>query len=196
MSNLDGSYETEMDPIILIPELDVDDTQKTDEEVSLNSEKKQKNLPPTRAPSIVWQYYEKVTDDKGVVMHVKCNFCDQKYGVKTSTRTLNDHFKKKHFKIQPGRAGSIEAAFNNSQTHTKLQGANNLDNLVNWVIEECQAFRVVDSSSFRIFVTGLNSEFQAPSRQTLRKKIDNRYEQNKKIVIKMFQVNLFFNHSD
>jgi len=63
MSNLEDSYEAEMEPIILIPELD--DTQKTDEEVSLNSEKKSKNLPPIRAPSLVWQHYEKVTDDKG-----------------------------------------------------------------------------------------------------------------------------------
>jgi len=40
MSNLEDSYEAEMEPIILIPELD--DTQKTDEEVSLNSEKNQR----------------------------------------------------------------------------------------------------------------------------------------------------------
>ena len=146
MSNLEGSYGTELEPIILLHELE--DTQKTDEEVSLNSEKKLKNLPPTRTPSHVWQYYEKVADDKGIIKHVKCNFCDQKYSIKTSTGTLNDHFKRKHFKIQPEGVGSIEAAFNNSQIYTKLQGDNQLDilnNLVNWVIMECQAFKVVDS---------------------------------------------------
>ena len=52
MSNLeDDSYEAERDPIIPIPELD--DIQKTDKEISLSSEKKSKNLPPTRTPSIV-----------------------------------------------------------------------------------------------------------------------------------------------
>lgn len=52
MNNLEDSYGTEMEPIILIPELE--DTQKTDEKVSLNSEKKSKNLPPIRTPSRVW----------------------------------------------------------------------------------------------------------------------------------------------
>lgn len=94
-----------------------------------------------------WNYYEKVADDKGVVMHVKCNFCDQKFSVNTSTGTLHDHFKRKHSKIQPGGVGSIEAAFNNSRR--KSRGENHeviLDNLVNWVIMECQAFRVVDTN--------------------------------------------------
>ena len=75
MSNLDCSYETEMEPIVLIPDnpLPEDNTQeKTDEEVSLDSEKKSKNLPPTHTPSLVWQYYEKVNDDKGSLMHIKC----------------------------------------------------------------------------------------------------------------------------
>jgi len=156
-------------------------------------------LPSIRAPSLVWQHYEKVTDDKGAVIHVKCNFCDQKYSIKTSTGTLNDHFKRKHSKIQPGGVGSIEAAFNNSQIRTKLQGENQsdiLNNLVDWVIIECQAFRVVDSPSFRELIASLNPGFQVPSRQTLRKKIDNKYEQNKKIILKMFQVNLFLNYSD
>ncbi|GET61992.1 hypothetical protein RIR_jg12105.t2 [Rhizophagus irregularis DAOM 181602=DAOM 197198] len=195
MSNLEGSCEVEMDLIVLTPELgDITDIQKTDEEVSLNSEKKSNspNLPPVRAPSLVWQYYEKVIDDKGVVLHVKCNFCDQKYSAKTSTGTLNDHFKRKHSKIQPKGVGSIEAAFNNSQTRTTLPGKNHLDildNLINWVIMECQAFRVVDSPSFKELITSLNPEFQVPSRQTVHKKIDNKYAQNKKIIIKMFQEN-------
>ena len=136
MSNLEGSYGTELEPIILLHELE--DTQKTDEEVSLNSEKKLKNLPPTRTPS-------------------------------------------------------LEAAFNNSQIRTKLQGENHeviLDNLVDWVIMECQAFRVVDSSSFKELIASLNPEFQVPSRQTLRKKIVNKYEQNKKVIIKLIQVKL------
>ncbi|CAG8763691.1 22299_t:CDS:2, partial [Rhizophagus irregularis] len=195
MSNLEGSCEVEMDLIVLTPELgDITDIQKTDEEVSLNSEKKSNspNLPPVRAPSLVWQYYEKVIDDKGVVLHVKCNFCDQKYSAKTSTGTLNDHFKRKHSKIQPKGIGSIEAEFNNSQTRTTLPGKNHLDildNFINWVIIECQAFRVVDSPSFKELIASFNPEFQVPSRQTVRKKIDNKYAQNKKIIIKMFQEN-------
>jgi hypothetical protein len=50
-SNLDYSYE----PIVIIPDTplpELDDIQeKTDEEVSLGSEKKSKNLPPTCLPS-------------------------------------------------------------------------------------------------------------------------------------------------
>src|SRR5581483_9538590 len=161
--NLDCSYE----PIVVIPDTplpELDDTQeKTDEEVSLGSEKKSKNLPPTRAPSLVWQYYEKVNDNKGDLIHIKCIHCGQKYGAKTSTGTLNDHFKKKHSKVQPGGAGSIEAAFNNSsQTHTKSkadQYLNILNNMIDWVIIDCQPFRVVDGPSFKKII----AEFQAPA---------------------------------
>ena len=56
---------------------------------------------------------------------------------------------------------------------------------------EYQAFRVVNSPFFKELITSLNSGFQVPSRQTLPKKIGDKYEQNKKIIIKMFQVNLF-----
>jgi len=196
LDQLDGSCEALREPIVLIPfnpviELD-DDTQKqTDEEVSLDSEKKSKNLPPTRAPSLVWQYYEKVNDNKGVLIHIKCTFCGKQYSAKTSTGTLNVHFKRKHSKVQPGGAGSIEAAFNKSQTQSNSQDnySDIIDNLINWVIMDCQAFRVVDSPSFKELIARLNPVFQVPSRQTLRKKIDNRYEQNKKIILKQFQVN-------
>ncbi len=74
-----------------------------------------------------------------------------------------------------------------------MQGENHeviLDNLVDWVIMECQAFRVVDSSSFKELIASLNPEFQVPSRQTLHKKIVNKYEQNKKVIIKLIQVKL------
>jgi hypothetical protein len=90
--------------------------------VSLNSsEKKSTNLPPARAPSTVWQHYERIYDNEGVHIHTKCNYCDQKYSIKCSTTTLNDHWKKKHLKIQPGKVGSIEAAFDNARSQTKLQ---------------------------------------------------------------------------
>jgi len=48
----------------------------------------------------------------------------------------------------------------------------------------------VDSSSFKELIASLNPEFQVPSRQTLHKKIVNKYEQNKKIIIKLIQVKL------
>jgi hypothetical protein len=60
-----------------------------------------------------------------------------------------------------------------------LQGEEYLDvlnNLMDWVIADCQSFRVVDNSHFKEFVTSLNPRFQIPSRQTLRKKIDDKYE--------------------
>ncbi len=62
----------------------------------------------------------------------------------------------------------IEAAFNNSQhqIHVKLQEeecSDILNNLVNWVITDCQPFRVVDCLSFKEFIASLNSGFQVPS---------------------------------
>jgi len=164
-------------------------SKRTDEEISLDSENKK--VPPIRAPSVVWQHFEKIFDDDGVHVQTKCNYCNQKYSVKCSTTTLNDHWKSRHSKIQPKGMGSIEMAFNNSQ---KLKGENYLDSLsklVDWVIMECQSFRVVDSSSFREFIKSLNPGFQVPSRQTLRNKIDDKYTTYKNQIIKMFQVKMF-----
>jgi hypothetical protein len=169
--------------------------EKTDEEISLHSlEKKLKNIPPTRAPSTVWQHFEKIFDDNGNRVSIKCNYCDQKYSPKSSTTTLHEHWERRHSKVQPGGAGSIEAAFTKAKaqtTYAKLQEEEYLDvlnNLMNWVIADCQSFRVVDNSHFKEFVTSLNPKFQIPSRQTLCKKIDDKYEQYKKNIIKMFQV--------
>ena len=99
-------------------------------------------------------------------MHTKCNYCDQKYSSKCSTSTLNDHWKKKHLKIQSERIGSIEAAFNNAQLQTKLQDKdhlNILDKLINWIIVDCQPFKVVDSIPFKEFIASFNSGFHVPS---------------------------------
>ena len=171
-NNILGQNETEMDPIINLDPIPIfDDERRTDNEISLNSENKsKKNLPPIRQASVVWQYYEKMFDDKGTLINIKCNYYNQQYSSKSSTTTLNDHWKKKHSKVQPGGVGSIEAAFNNSQTHqthAKLQGeeySDILNNLVDWMIADCQLFRVVDNSYFKEFITSLNPRFQIPSR--------------------------------
>lgn len=60
------------------------------------------------------------------------------------------------------------------------------------MIADCQPFRVVDNLHFKKFITSLNPRFQIPSRQTLRKKIGEKYGQYKKDIIKLFQVSLFY----
>lgn len=185
---LENFCETENDKI---PDYDIIDIEKkTDEEMSLSSLEIKKGI-PIRAPSTVWQHFEKIFDNNGVYLKIKCNYCIQSYSVKCSTTTLNDHWKSKHLKIQPGGIGSIERAFNNSKQQAKSQGNEYLDHLnrlINWVILEYQPFRVVDSKSFRELINGFNPEFKVPSRQTLRNKIDNKYSYYKSGIIKIFQV--------
>ena len=147
-----------------------------------------RKIPPIRVPSLVWQHFEKILDDNGVHLNTKCNYCNQKYSAKCSTTTLNDHWKSKHSNIQPGGIGSIEIAFNNSKKKAKSQGEDSLSKLINWIIVECQPFRVVDSDLFKDFINSLNSGFQVPARQTVRKKIDDKYTSYKNNIIKMFQV--------
>jgi hypothetical protein len=194
--NLETIGDYILEPIVQIINDDDDDDytqRKTDEEISLQSLEKKLSMPPTRAPSTVWQHFERILDDNGNRIGIKCNYCDQKYSSKSSTTTLNDHWEKKHSKVQPGGVGSIEAAFSKAKTtYAKLQDEEYLDildDLVNWVITDCQSFRVVDNLNFRKFITKLNPKFQIPSRQTLRKKIDNNFEKYKKDIIKIFQVN-------
>ena len=177
---------------------DVQDVQekKTDEEMSFNSlETKRKTL-PIRAPSAVWQHFEKIFDNGGIHLQSQCNYCSQIYSAKCSTTTLNDHWKAKHSKIQPGGIGSIEMAFSNIQQQqiVKLRGeehVNLLNKLINWIIIDCQPFSVVDSYPFQEFINDLNPRFKVPSRQTLRNKIDDKYTNYKNNIIKMFQVKFF-----
>ena len=171
-----GQNETETDSIILLGE------RKTDE-ISLDSSKKPKGIPPPRQASIVWNYYEKIFDDNNTLINIKCKYCGQKYSSKSSTSTLNDHLKKKHPNIQ-----SEEDILNKSQHQMHVTLQEHLDYFVNWVVMDCQPFRVVDAPSFRDLIFSLNPEFKVPSRQTLRKKIDDKYEQFKDKIIKVFQV--------
>src|ERR1044072_3110030 len=70
-------------------------------------------------------YYEKIFDDNDDCINIKCNYCDQKYSSKSSTTTLNDYWKRKHLKVQPGGVGLIEAVFNNNKsTHEKEYSEN------------------------------------------------------------------------
>ena len=51
-----------------------------------------------------------------------------------------------------------------------------LNNLIDWIITDCQLFKIVDGTSFKKLITSFNSGFQVSSRQTIQKKIDNKYE--------------------
>lgn len=190
IDEVDSIIENEKDRM---PEEDdmVQEEEKADEEMSFDLKFK-KNVPPIRTASEVWNHFEKIFDDHGKHLHSRCNYCNQKYSAKCSTTTLGDHWRAKHEKIQPGGAGSIEMAFSNSQ-QVKLKGEIYLDSLgklINWIIVECQPFRVVDSPSFKEFVHSLNSGFHVPSRQTVRNKIDEKYISYKSNIIKMFEVKL------
>uniref|UniRef100_U9UI28 BED-type domain-containing protein n=1 Tax=Rhizophagus irregularis (strain DAOM 181602 / DAOM 197198 / MUCL 43194) TaxID=747089 RepID=U9UI28_RHIID len=83
---------------------------------------------PVRAPSVVWQYFEKLYDDNGVHSQSRCNFCGKNYSAGCATSTLNYHWecKHKHSKVQPGGTRSIEMAFNNSEKQVKSKGGEHL----------------------------------------------------------------------
>ncbi|CAB5367263.1 unnamed protein product [Rhizophagus irregularis] len=57
------------------------------------------------------------------------------------------------------------------------------------VVMDCQPFKVVNAPFFRDLIFSLNPGFKVPSRQTLCKKIDDKYEQFKDKIIKVFQEN-------
>jgi BED zinc finger len=176
-----GQNETETDSIIILGE------RKADDEISIDSFKKPKSIPPPRQASSVWNYFEKIFDDNSALISIKCIHCGQKYSSKSSTTTLNDHLKRRHSNVQPEKDKSQQTHQMSSQEYSDI-----LNNFINWVVMDCQPFRVVDNPSFRGLIFSLNSEFKVPSRQTLRKKIDDKYEEYKKKIIKIFQVKFYF----
>ena len=78
----------EENPVITIEENPVieENAHESDKEESneTNLDKKEKNSPPVRAPSAVWEHYKKIFSDDGIHIHTKCNYCNQKYAAKCS----------------------------------------------------------------------------------------------------------------
>ncbi|RGB26648.1 hypothetical protein C1646_720554 [Rhizophagus diaphanus] len=109
-------------------EIDIEE-RKTDGEISFDSSKIKRKFIPVRAPSVVWQYFEKLYDDNGVHSQSRCNFCGKNYSAGCATTTLNYHWecKHKHSKVQPGGTRSIEMAFNNSEKQVKSKGGEHLE---------------------------------------------------------------------
>ncbi|RIA91918.1 hypothetical protein C1645_821375 [Glomus cerebriforme] len=129
----------EIDFVNIINYEDDKQGEKTDKEVSLNSSgKKSINLPSVRILT------QNILQPLLIIIK-----------------------KKKYLKIQPERIGLIKAAFNNTQSQTKLQTEDYLDE----------------------FIANLNSGFYIPSWQIFRNKINDKYIYYKNNIIKLFQEN-------
>ena len=131
--------------------------------------------------SSVWDYFIICDDGKS-----KCQKCESKYSKSTSTSTLKTHLKTEH---------SIELMINKDPENSnpdKLpkvkhgRSNNNITELLlDWIIDDKQAFRVVENEKFRRFINVLDPAYVLPVRQTISTKVEVLYE-NKLEFLKVF----------
>ena len=123
--------------------------------------------------SSVWDYFIICDDGRS-----KCQKCESKYSKSTSTSTLKSHLKSEH---------SIELIVNkDSETnileklpkvkHGRSSNDDITELLLDWIIDDKQAFRVVENEKFRRFINVLDPAYVLPVRKTISSKVDVLYE--------------------
>ena len=94
---------------------------------------------------------------------VICNYCSPQtsYSSTSATATLFKHLRSHHPSYLPQtKQFTLDEAFN---APLKGQRKEELDEaLITWIIEDFQAFYVVDSPAFQEFVSKLNPRYSAP----------------------------------
>ncbi|CAG8530344.1 407_t:CDS:1 [Cetraspora pellucida] len=125
--------------------------------------------------SWVWLFVNKQTRCCQVIIEDKsvrhqCKWSCQK---KTSTTNIASHLRVKHQIIE----GKEEAEVINSETHNrnfllKQSKINRITyHLIDWLIDDMQAFHVVENRKFQNFVYELESFYSIPCKNSLYKKI-------------------------
>jgi hypothetical protein len=109
--------------------------------------------------------------------------CNHSYSRSTSTTTLAGHLKKKHkLSSNPNAAPPGQMVFHNSgkcalpDILPNDEKASIFEALVNWIVDDKQAFRVVENLKFQRLIRRLNPLYRIPSRRTVVRGIADGYE--------------------
>jgi len=128
--------------------------------------------PSKKEASWVWQYFER--DNEGST----CIKCKKKFSSNTGTSTLSRHLSSTH--ALGGAQKNLEEAF-----HLGLSGEEQgkIDEALLWfIIEDFQAYQLVEEPSFVGFVHKLNPRYQIPNRKRISEDIKAKAEKIKEAI--------------
>ncbi|KAM9307434.1 E3 SUMO-protein ligase ZBED1-like [Pholidichthys leucotaenia] len=130
---------------------------------SPDTERQEQEAEPARkrGRSQMWGHFQMAAPNK-----VKCLLCHQLLSYNNNTSSMLRHFKAKH-------EGSHEYP-DHAVRKLELDEA-----LVNMLVKDVQPFSIVDDQGFRAFVRKLDHIYTLPSKQALKKMVDDRYEEEK-----------------
>ncbi|GJJ67751.1 hypothetical protein EMPS_00097 [Entomortierella parvispora] len=136
--------------------------------------------PPPEAPG-VWKLYFKAGQKKiGGQMQWKliCGqpHCNSVFSPKSSSSTLNYHFKKAHRSVYTELKGGHRNGEDVTMTQTSIRDSMStipsnkviLTSALNWLVSDMQPFSVLDSDYFRAFIRLFNSSLTIPCGRTAR----------------------------
>jgi hypothetical protein len=126
--------------------------------------KRRNNISP------VWSFFTICDDGRA-----KCNKCNFKYAKNTSTTILSKHLSNNHSIQLVAEKQSVGENVSEKRPKVKFDKDNNdeiTELLLAWIIDDKQAFSVVENSKFKLLLESLNAAYTLPVRQTVANKID------------------------
>ncbi|XP_041842078.1 zinc finger BED domain-containing protein RICESLEEPER 3-like isoform X2 [Melanotaenia boesemani] len=114
-----------------------------------------------RGRSQMWDYFQLVSPNK-----VKCLLCPQVLSYSNNTSSMLRHFKAKH----DDRHEHIDHVDRKQELDEAL---------INMLVKDSQPFSMVDDQGFKEFVGKLDPSYILPPRQTLKKMVGEKYEEEK-----------------
>ncbi|XP_023821998.1 zinc finger BED domain-containing protein 4 isoform X2 [Oryzias latipes] len=112
-----------------------------------------------RPRSQMWEHFELIGPNR-----LQCLLCPQQLSYNNNTSSMMRHFKAKH-------DGILETDYD--KKHDLDQA------LVNLVVKDSQPCSIVEDRGFRDFVKKLDPSYALPSKQALKKMVDDRYQEEK-----------------
>nr|XP_061832340.1 uncharacterized protein LOC133616769 [Nerophis lumbriciformis] len=121
-----------------------------------------------RKSSAVWEYFDHISETK-----VKCRICTTELSyVNKSTSSMLRHYRARHEHEVP------ETPRINSATRKQM-----LDEaLLNFIVMDCQPLSIVESEGFRELVQVLEPSYVLPTRKTIKKILEKKYEEERERV--------------
>ncbi|CAG8806045.1 36761_t:CDS:1, partial [Racocetra persica] len=131
--------------------------------------------------SIVWDHFEVETTENGnftVCKICKNNNITVKYAHDSSTENMLGHLWSKHQidKDYPEGTNTNDSIIKAMHVITKWRQEKIAQLLVEFIIEDCQPFHILQSKAFRQLLNHMKAGFQIPCEKTMKKIINKAYD--------------------
>jgi len=102
---------------------------------------------------------------------MKCNYCGKVFSGKSGSSTLKRHLNNAHNKFGP-KSMKITDMFEKEEESEKLDPN---EELISFLVCGDHPFNTVEEPAFNSFISSLNSTYKMPSRFTVKRKVDSKF---------------------